>query len=65
MRDSSFWSVTVSPHYGGALDLGILLASSRKPVGICRNRCLDSPCCVQLSTSCAIGLFTRARRQAR
>ena len=41
----------VSPRYGGAVDLGILLSSSDTPIGIWRNRGLDCPCCVQLLTS--------------
>ena len=44
----------VSPRYGGAVDLGILLSSSDMPIGIWRNRGLDCPCCVQLLTSRAI-----------
>jgi len=44
----------VSPWYGGAVDLGILLSSSDTPIGIWRNRGLDCPCCVQLLTSRAI-----------
>jgi len=55
----------VSSHHGGALDLGIFLAKSRTPFRIFRNRWLDSPCCVQLFESCAIGLLTRARHQTR
>ena len=41
------------------------LASSCTLVGICRNRRLDSLCCVLLFPSCKIGLLTRARRQTR
>jgi len=44
----------VSPRHGGAVDLGILLASSGTPIGIWRNRGLDCPCCVQLLTIRAI-----------
>ena len=44
----------VSPRYGGAVDLGILLSSSDTPIGIWRNCGLDCLCCVQLLTSRAI-----------
>ena len=47
----------VSPHHGGVVDLGILLAGSRKPGGICRYRCLDSPCRVQFVSSYAVDLL--------
>jgi hypothetical protein len=41
------------------------LASSCTPVGICRNRRLDSLCCVLLFPSCEMGRLSRARRQTR
>ena len=53
----------ISPHHGGALDLGIILVRSRTPVGICRNRWLDCPRCVQLFASFSIGLISRSMRQ--
>jgi len=52
-----------STHHCGALDLGILLANYRKPIGNWRNGWLDVPCRVQLFTSFAIGLFTHATHQ--
>jgi hypothetical protein len=55
----------VSPHHGGALDLGITLARSRTPVGIGRNRPLDLARGVQLYAKCAIGLLWQATRQTR
>lgn len=55
----------VSPHHGGALDLGIFPDKSRTPVGIRRHRGLDSHGCIQLFASYAIGLLSRARLQTR
>jgi len=55
----------VSPRYGGAVDLGILLSSSDTHIGIWRNRGLDCPCCVQLLTNRAIGDSAAPESQSR
>jgi len=53
----------VSPYHGRVVDLGILLARSCTPGGICRHRCLDSPGRVQFISSLPVDLLSRGRRR--
>ena len=46
-RAKDYYLGDISSCNDRTVDLDVLMVNSRKPVGICRSRCLDSPGCVQ------------------